>query len=181
MPNKLSNHRVVVEVAGAKESAEAIRLMGERAYNTWALTEEMVTFLADEQRERIKKASAYEPLETSTVERKLEEGENPEIFRDEARMIKGTATRERDALYRAVTVPGAPGQLRRNTRTWAVFGVESAGKGKLFYARFVQNVRGHKRKILAISAEGAMTIAERSANYITHGWSQSPTSLTLPG
>lgn len=177
---KPSKHRVVVDVFGIKETSEALRAMAERAYNTYPLTRETVAFLADEQRERMNK-SRYLPLTAGTTERKILQGENPGTFRDEYRPIKGQPTRRRDALYQAVTVPGAPGQIRRATRTWAIFGVDSAGKGELFYARMVQNVKGRKRKILAISEKGAMTLGERAANYITSGWSQSPVDLTMPG
>jgi hypothetical protein len=171
--------RAEVEVFGAKQSAEALRNMGERAYNTGPLMVELLLVLADSQRERMKTAP-WAALKENTVERKAEQGEITEIFRDESRPIKGSPTRVPDALYNAITVPGAPGQLRHTTRTWAVFGVQSAGKGQLFYARFVQNVRGTRRKILAISEETALTVAERTASYVYSGWTLSP-HMTLPG
>src|SRR6185312_7122318 len=98
------------------------------------------------------------PLEDSTAERKEKEGEIPELFRDERRRIRCEDTRDRDALYRALTQVSAPGQLKHATRTTATFGLQSAGQGPFFYARFVQNVKGNKRRILAISTDDAMII-----------------------
>lgn len=165
-PRGRSEFRAYVEVNGAVESAAMIRSMGSRAYNTLPLMGQLAEYLAQTQRDRVRQAP-WIPLADVTVERKIGQGSNPAIMRDEPRRIKGTPTRQRDALYRALTVSGAPGQIKRATRTWAIFGVDSAGNHQLFYARFVQNVKGAKRRILAINEEQALTITERVALYIT--------------
>jgi hypothetical protein len=140
--------------------------IGARAYQTLPLTEQLAEFLAVSQRQRVQEAP-WAPLTEGTVARKASQGEDTGILKDEWRPIKGTPTRRGMALYNALTSDGAPGRIKRATRTWAIFGVET--KGELFYARFVQNVKGTKRRILAISDTDALTITERVANYITHG------------
>lgn len=163
-----SRIRLAVEVNGAKVAADALLAMGERAFNTQPLTEMLVRELFDESRKRVQQAP-WKPLTDGTVRRKSSQGEDTGILRDEWRPIKGVPTRRGDALYTALTTWGAPGQLARATRTMATFGVHSAGQGPLFYARFVQNVHGTKRRILAISEARAIAISEMVVRYITHG------------
>lgn len=165
-PGGRSEFRASVEVMGVQHTEDMIARMGARAYNTLPLTVELAEFLARSQRQRVEEAP-WAPLADDTVARKASQGEDTGILKDEWRPIKGAPTRRGNALYSALTTAGAPGQIKRATRTWAIFGVDT--KGELFYARFVQNVKGTKRRILAISATDALTITERVANYITHG------------
>lgn len=169
-PQGRSEFRAEVIVSGAHETAAAIREMGRRAYETLPLMEELKELLFESQRERVQSAP-WTPLTEGTVERKSAQGSNTAILRDEPRLIGGTPTRSRDALYMALTTDGAPGQIKRATRTWAIFGADSAGNHSLFYARFVQNVKGTKRRILAINEGTASTVTERVANYIRPGMS----------
>lgn len=155
-------------MTGAAETAKAILAMGERAYNTLPLMEEIKEILFESQAERVQSAP-WTPLTEGTVERKTSEGSNPAILRDEPRYWKGKPTRTPDALYLALTLDGATNQIKRATRTWAIFGANSSGTNQLYYARFVQNVKGKKRRILAINEETAMTVTEMVANYIRPG------------
>lgn len=163
-----SRIRLAVEVSGANKSAEAFGAMAERAYNTLPLTEMLVRELFDISRKRVDRAP-WAPLTDGTVARKNAQGEDSGILRDEWRPIKGVPTRKGDLLYTALTQWGAPGQYKRATRTMATFGVQSAGQGPLFYARFVQNVKGKKRRILAVSRADAAGISEMVVRYITSG------------
>lgn len=167
-PRGRSEFRAVIEVSGVAETRAAILEMGARAYNTMPLMTELTGVLFESQRERVQQAP-WVPLASSTVTRKEEQGSNPAILRDEPRKIGGTPTRSRDALYMALTVDGAPGQVKRATRTWAIFGADSAGNHSLFYARFVQNVKGKKRRLLAINEATAALVTERVANWIRPG------------
>lgn len=167
-PRGRSEFRASVEVSGATETAEQLRMMGARAYNTLPLMEQLVEVLAETSKQRVESAP-WAPLTESTVARKEAQGSNPAILRDEPRVWKGAPTRTRDALYRALTTSGAPGQVKRVTRTWAIFGVDAAGNHKLFYARFVQNVKGKRRRILAINQETALVIIERVGSWLRFG------------
>lgn len=165
-PGGRSEFKAVVEVEGVAHTADMLARMGARAYNTLPLTEQLAEFLAASQRQRVEEAP-WAPLTDDTVARKASQGEDTGILKDEWRPIGGTPTRRGNALYNALTTDGAPGQIKRATRTWAIFGVDT--KGDLFYARFVQNVKGTKRRILAISAADGLAIVEKVANYVTHG------------
>lgn len=179
MAPKPSAFKAHIEVNGDVQAADALRSIGKRAKNTRPLMEVAVGMLAQQQKRRFDQ-KPWAPLAAGTVARKEYEAENPEIFRDEARFIKGSPTRVPDELFRAVTVPGHPGQLRYVTRASATFGVQSAGKGPLFYARFVQNVKGKQRRILAISDADALALLKLCASYIYDGWPRSG-GMTRPG
>jgi hypothetical protein len=155
-----------VEVNGALQAGERLRMLGSRGYNTLPLTEKLVEVLAASQRKRVEEAP-WAPLTEGTVARKVSTGENPAILRDEWRPIKGKATRTGNALYLALTLDGATGQVRAATRTRATFGVNT--KGNLFYARFVQNVKGTKRRILAIDEATALTVTEMVGSWLFFG------------
>lgn len=161
--------RAYIEVNGDILAADAIKSIGRRASHTRPLMEVIVGQLQQQQRARVA-AKPWKPLEDSTVEKKTRENEDPEIFRDSSRRIKGVPTRVPDALYRAITQAGAPGQLRLVTRASATFGIKSAGHGELFYARFVQNVKGNQRRILAISETDALALVRTTASFIYDGW-----------
>lgn len=167
-PRGRSEFRAEIKVTGAQETANAILAMGARAYNTLPLMEELKEVLYEASKARVEQAP-WTPLKQSTIQRKSAQGQSTEILRDEWRPIKGTPTRQGDALFTALTVDGAPGQIKRATRTWAIFGADSAGNHSLFYARFVQNVKGTRRQILAINESTAMVIVERVANWIRPG------------
>ncbi|MGZ4530810.1 MAG: hypothetical protein ACXVXP_00490 [Mycobacteriaceae bacterium] len=167
-PGGRSEFRAEVEVFGANETAHKILEIGARAYNTLPLMEALKEYLFETQSARVKSAP-WAPLTEGTVARKASQGENTEILRDEWRPIKGTPTRVGNKLYLALTLDGATGQIKRATRTWAVFGADSAGNHQLFYARFVQNVKGKKRRILAISEGEALTITQRVGSFIRFG------------
>lgn len=164
-----SRLRVGVEVEGLNEALATIDGIGNRAYQTTPLMSMIVQHLAGISRERVEGEKPWKPLTPGTMARKSAQGEDTGILRDEWRPIAGTPTRQGDMLYRALTQDGAPGQLRHWTRTFAQFGVKSAGQGELFYARFVQNVHGTKRKILAIKPDQAVEIGGMVARYIGHG------------
>jgi hypothetical protein len=164
-----SQLKAVIEINGDAIAADALVAIGERAFKTRPLMEQSVGVLQNQQARRIESAP-YEPLTEETTARKVRELENPEIFRDESRFIKGEPTRHADDLYQAVTSTTHPGQLRRVTRASATFGLKSAGNGPLFYARFVQNVKGKKRRILAISPANARLLVSGVASYIYDGW-----------
>ena len=167
-PRGRSEFRATVEVSGATETAAAFRSMGARAYNTLPLMEVIKERLFEASKERVESAP-WAPLTEGTIARKVEQGSNPAILRDEPRMWKGSATRRRDALYTALTVSGAPGQVKRCTRTWAIFGVDAAGNHSLYYARFVQNVKGTKRRILAINQSVALEVTEMVGSWVRFG------------
>jgi hypothetical protein len=154
---KPSAFRAHVEVNGDAQAAYFIRQIGYRAAHTLPLMTKLVDVLQLQQKRRMEQ-KPWAPLEASTVARKISESENPDTFRDEARRIKGQPTRMPDALYRAITQPNFPGQLRHVTRASATFGVKSAGQGPFFYARFVQNVKGKKRRILALTPDDALIL-----------------------
>lgn len=167
-PRGRSEFRAEVIVTGAAETAAEFRSMGARAYNTLPLTEQIKELLFESQRERVQQAP-WAPLKDSTITRKSAQGSNIGVLRDEPRTINGTPTRRRDALYTALTVNGAPGQIKRATRTWAVFGADAAGNHPLYYARFVQNVKGTHRRLLAINQTTALGIVERVGSWIRFG------------
>lgn len=169
MAPRPSAFRAEIEVNGDVKAVDAILAVGKRAQETRPLMEAITGMLQSQQRARVNQ-SPYAPLEASTIDKKIRENEAPVILRDSSRRIKGVPTRVPDALYRAITVPNAPGQLRRITRASATFGVKSAGHGELFYARFVQNVKGKKRRILAISEGDALALVKVCASYVYDGW-----------
>ena len=171
-----SGFRAQIEVNGDVLAAERLEGIGRRARKTRPLMETIVGVLFTQQRARIA-SKPWKPLADSTVERKISENENPDIFRDEARRIKGQPTRTPDAMYQALTTPNAPGQLRYITNASAAFGLDSKGRGPFFYARFVQNVKGNQRRILAISADDALQLTQLVASYIYDGW-EKPGGLT---
>lgn len=162
---KPSAFRAQVEVNGAAQAAGMIRAVGARARNTLPLMEEMVGLLQMQQARRVR-SNPYLPLSEETVARKIREAENPETFRDEHRFIRNHPTRTADAMYHALTEPSYPGQLKHATRASATYGLQSAGQGPFFYARFVQNVKGAKRRIMAISTDDAMIILGFIEQYI---------------
>lgn len=164
-----SQLKAVIEINGDALAADLLKAIGDRAYNTRPLMERTVGVLQVQQARRIQ-SGAYEPLTDETTARKVRELENPGVFRDEARFVKGAPTRVPDELYQAVVSSDHPGQLRRITRASATFGLKSAGNGPLFYARFVQNVKGKKRRILAISPANARTLVFGVASYVFDGW-----------
>ena len=163
-----SRLRVAVEINGDVQAQAIIKEMGRRAMETSPLMAAVAQELFHISAERVKEAP-WAPLKDNTVARKVSQEENPEIIRDEWRPIKGRATRVGDKLYLALTLRGATGQILRSTRTTATFGVKSKGNQELFYARFVQNVKGTKRRLLAIPAESAVTIGEMASFWIMEG------------
>lgn len=165
MAPKPSAFRAHIEVNGDAQAAHFIEQIGYRASHTLPLMKDLVEVLQLQQKRRMEQ-KPWAPLEANTVARKVSENENPDTFRDEARRIKGQATRVPDALYRAITVPNAPGQLRYVTRASATFGLKSAGHGEFFYARFVQNVKGKKRRILALTPDDALMLTGFTELYI---------------
>lgn len=169
MAPKPSAFRAYVEVNGDVRAADAIKAIGHRAAHTLPLMEVVVGQMAQQQKRRVE-SKPYTPPQANTVARKASENQNPDIFRDEARRIKGQPTRVPDALYRAATSAGAPGQLRHITRASATFGLKSAGNGEFFYARFVQNVKGKKRRIFAISETDALALVKTVASFVYDGW-----------
>jgi hypothetical protein len=166
---KPSAFRAYVEVNGDKQIEESLREIGHRGSHTTPLMAQMVDLLQFQQARRVQ-SKPWAPLAAGTVERKAREGENTDILRDESRMIKGVPTRVPDAMYSAIVTPNFPGQLRRVTRASATFGLQSAGRGPFFYARFVQNVRGVKRRILAISQKDALTLLVEVDRWLFKGW-----------
>lgn len=164
-----SQLKAVIEINGDALAADLLEAIGRRAYETQPLMEQVVGVLQAQQARRIQ-SSPYPPLTDETIARKVRELENPGVFRDEARFIKGSPTRMPDDLYQAIVSSNHPGQLRHVTRASATFGVKSAGNGPLFYARFVQNVKGTKRRILAITPANARTLTFGIASYIFDGW-----------
>jgi hypothetical protein len=157
-----------VEVNGAVQAGERLRMLGSRAFNTLPIMETMAEFLFESQRARVQ-TEPWAPLKDVTVARKLSQDEDPGILKDEWRPIKGKPTRVGNKLYLALTLDGATGQVKRATRTTATFGVKSAGKQELFYARFVQNVKGTKRRILALSEADALAVTEGIGSWIVAG------------
>lgn len=165
MAAKPSAFKAYIEVNGDAQAADMIRGVGARARDTLPLMVELVDVLQMQQARRVA-ANPYLPLSEETVARKTRENENPETFRDESRYIHHRPTRTPDAMYRALTETTYPGQLKHATRTTATFGLQSAGQGPFFYARFVQNVKGTKRRILAISSDDAMILLGWVEQYI---------------
>lgn len=150
-------------------AADRIAAMGARAFNTFPVMEAVKEMLFEQQKARVL-SEPWEPLKSSTIARKERQQEDVSIFRDEWRPVKGSATRVGNKLWFALTVNGATGQIKRATRTTATFGVDSKGNHQLFYARMVQNVKGTKRRILAISAADATILTIKVANYIVDGY-----------
>jgi hypothetical protein len=167
-PRGRSEFRAEVTVTGATETADMLRMMGARAYNTLPLMEVIKEKLFQASRERVQSAP-WAPLKGTTIARKISQGEDPSILRDEWRPIRGRSTRVGNKLYLALTLDGATDQVKVATRTWAVFGVNAKGNNPLFYARFVQNVKGTKRKILAINQSTALEITEGVGAWIRFG------------
>lgn len=166
--SKPSAFRAQVLVNGDVHAAEQIDQMAARAFDTLPLMEEIKDLLFAQQKARVE-SQPWEPLKDSTIARKARQDQDTSIFRDEWRPIRGTATRIGNQMWLALTLDGATGQVKRATRTTAKFGLDSAGNHKLFYARFVQNVKGTKRKILAISEADALEITLRIAKWIYDG------------
>jgi hypothetical protein len=156
-----SQFKAIVEIEGLKASQDLLKECGERAYHSTLLMEELSEMLEIAARARLAKAP-WVPLTGGTVTRKASQGENTAIMRDEWRPIAGTPTRKGDALYAALD--GGPGSYKLATRTTATYGVHTTGD--LFYGRFVQNVKGTKRKLLAIPAEYAVGMTDKVATYI---------------
>jgi hypothetical protein len=156
-----SKFRASVLVQGVDVTETYLRDMGERAFATEVLMSEIAEMLEIAARSRLH-GSPWKPLTDGTVARKSAQGEDTGIMRDEWRPIKGTPTRRGDALYTALD--GGAGSFKHATRTTATYGVNT--KGDLFYARFVQNVKGTKRKLLAIPADHAVGMVDRIASYI---------------
>lgn len=169
MDGKPSAFRAEISVNGDLHAAERIEAMGARAFNTVPVMEAVKEMLFAQQRARVL-SEPWEPLKETTVARKARQGEDTSIFRDEWRPVGGLATRVGNKLWLALTMNGATGQIKRATRTTATFGVDSKGNHQLFYARMVQNVKGTKRKILAISAADATEITLKIANWIYDGY-----------
>lgn len=165
-PRGRSEFRATVDVSGVTETQAMLRQIGLRAYQTLPLMEELKEVLYEASKERVGSAP-WAPLADVTVARKASQGSNTSILRDEPRTIKGTATRRRDALYQALTTDGAPGQVKRATRTWAIFGVNTSGS--LYYGRFVQNVKGTTRRLVAIDEGTAALIVERVGAWVRFG------------
>lgn len=163
-----SAFRAEITVMGATATAEKINLMGARAANTLPLMEMIKELLFVQQQRRVQ-STPWVPLKEVTIARKMAQGENTAIMRGEWRMIGGQATRIADKLWLAMTLDGATGQIKRATRTTATFGVDSKGNHQLFYARFVQDVKGTKRRLLAISSADAVEILDRVGNWIYVG------------
>jgi hypothetical protein len=167
-PGGRSEFRAEVEAFGVGETVEGLRMLGARAYNTFPLMEQLKEYLFMTQRQRVQEAP-WTPLTEGTIARKASQNEDTSILRDEWRPIGGKPTRVGNKLYFALTMDGATGQLKTATRTWAIFGVKSHGKQELFYARFVQNVKGTKRRILAINESQALIITEKVAAWVRFG------------
>jgi hypothetical protein len=165
MNGKPSAFRSEITVEGVDMTVGEFERMARRAVMTAPLMARISQLLFEQQKARVESAP-WAPLKDSTLGRKAAQGENTAIFRDEWRPVKGRATRVGDKLWLALTLDGATGQIKRFTRTTATFGVDSKGNRQLFYARFVQNVKGTKRKILAISSEDALVISMEVAKYI---------------
>jgi hypothetical protein len=161
-----SRFRAQVVIEGLHVTEAYMKEMGDRAFATEILMSELAEMLEIAARHRLEKAP-WRPLTSGTVARKEAQAENTDIMRDEWRPIAGTPTRRGDALWTALN--GGAGSFKHATRTTATYGVNT--KGDLFYARFVQNVKGTKRKLLAIPAEDAVGITERIVQYIlgVHG------------
>jgi len=157
----VSRLRAVVEIDGLMASEALLKDMGDRAFATEVLMEEMTELLEIAARSRLNSAP-WRPLTPGTVARKSSQGEDTRIMHDEWRPIAGTPTRQGDALWTALD--GGAGSYKLATRTTATYGVHTTGN--LFYARFVQNVKGTKRKLLAIPAEFAVGMADRVATYV---------------
>ena len=157
----LSQFKAVVEIAGLDMAEASIKEMGDRAYNTTILMEELMEELEIAARARLADPG-WAPLTEGTVTRKASQGEDTSIMRDEWRPIAGNPTRRGDALYTALQ--GGPGSYKAATRTTATFGVNTTGE--LFYARFVQNVKGTQRKLLAIPEQYAVLIVDKTVRYI---------------
>lgn len=156
-----SKFRANILVEGVTVTEEYLKGMGERAFATEVLMEEMCELLEIAARSRLSGAP-WQPLTDGTVTRKAGQGEDTRIMRDEWRPIGGTPTRQGDALWTALD--GGAGSYKIATRTMATYGVNT--KGSLYYARFVQNVKGTKRKLLAIPAEYAVGMVDKIASYI---------------
>lgn len=168
-----SSFKAYIEVNGDLAVASHIAAMGARAKKSRPLMEEMVGLLQIQQARRVR-SDPYLPLLPTTVEQKIKEGANPETFRDRQRRTKKDGdTRIPDELFQALTMPAHKEQYRYVTNASAVFGVNSKGKAKLFYARMVQNVKSKegqkRRRILAISAEDAFVITGWCSEWIMGG------------
>lgn len=166
MDGKPSAFRAEISVEGVDESVTAFRAMATRAAHTLPLMEEISQILFEQQKTRVE-GLPWTPLKQVTIDRKARTNEDTTILHDEWRPLKGgKPSRVGNQLWLALTLDGATGQIKRATRTTATFGVDSKGNHKLYYARFVQNVKGTKRRILAISDEDALAICLRIAGYI---------------
>jgi hypothetical protein len=156
-----SKFRAQITIEGVNVTEAYLKDMGDRAFATEVLMEEMCELLEIAARSRLA-MSPWAPLTADTVARKSSQGEDTRIMHDEWRPIGGSPTRKGDALYTALD--GGAGSYKTATRTMATYGVHT--QGNLFYARFVQNVKGTKRKLLAIPAEYAVGMADKIATYI---------------
>jgi hypothetical protein len=156
-----SRFRAQVTIEGLAVTEEFFKEMGNRAFATEVLMEEMAERLEIAARSRLQ-GSPWKPLASDTVARKSAQGEDTGIMRDEWRPIGGTPTRRGDALWTALD--GGAGSYKHATRTTATYGVNT--KGEFFYARFVQNVKGTKRKLLAIPADHAVGMVDTIVMYI---------------
>jgi hypothetical protein len=156
-----SRFRAQIQVQGVAVTEGYLKEMGNRAFATEVLMSELAEMLEIAARDRLAK-KPWKPLTSGTVARKASQAENTDIIRDEWRPIAGTPTRRGDALWTALD--GGAGSFKHATRTTATYGVNT--KGDLFYARFVQNVKGTKRKLLAIPADAAVGMVDRIATYI---------------
>lgn len=161
--------RAEIEVFGVDQTAGRLKAIGARARDTFPLMERIKQVLFEQQAERAR-SMPWAPLQQVTIDRKIATQEDPTIFHDEWRPIKGSATRVGNKLWFALTMDGATGQIKRATRTTAQFGLDARGNRPLFYARFVQNTKGTQRRLLGISTANAEEILLTTAEYIYSGW-----------
>jgi len=158
-------------ITGADETCSALEDMALALIKSKPIMVKAMPIIQRQMIERMAEAP-WLPLTEGTVERKIGQFENPEVFRDESRPIRGKATRIPDLLYHAIVTPGTPGALRRVTPKSATFGVESKNGQLLWYARFVQNVKGRQRRILAFTPANAIELAELVKYEVYSSWTE---------
>jgi hypothetical protein len=155
-----------VRIEGGEELNDNMEAIAKRLLDGKVFMAEAVEMMQECSIERWE-SDPWAPEAPSTQQRKASEGLSTQVFRDQGSQGT-TASRKRipDALYHAVTSPHDPGQVRRVTKSAATFGIRASGRGPLFYARFASNVKGVKRRILAMNPATVLLITEKYRRFI---------------
>ncbi len=177
MPPKASSSlRVECEVNGDLVTHDMLRLMGQRAYNIAPIGEAIGELLKKDVAARAQ-GQPWLDITDETKARKERQEELPLVMRDERRPVRGEDTRRPDELWDALTT--GSGTRISFTRTTVKYGIPV--QGDLFYARMVENVKGTKRRLMAVTEEGAFAMAVLVSDYVTFNGKFGITGMSMPG